>query len=124
MPKQTLELSFFAFVFLAQSKFQVKYCFKKTEETSHTIKNFLATSIMAAELEDTLKRLVQNKAVIGTMVTNSDGIPIKSTLEVQVATQYSGLINQLVDQGRVRKGSSGLFIVHNNLATHFSLSRD
>ena len=78
---------------------------------------------MAAELEDTLKKLVQNKAVIGTMVTNSDGIPIKSTLEVQVATQYSGLINQLVDQGRVREGSRRLFIVHNNLATHFSLRR-
>ena len=56
---------------------------------------------MAAELEDTLKRLVQNKAVIGTMVINSDGIPIKSTLDIAVTTQYSGLINQLVDQGRV-----------------------
>jgi len=56
---------------------------------------------MAAELEDTLKRLVQNKAVIGTMVMNQDGIPIKSTLDIHVTTQYSGLINQLVDQGRV-----------------------
>ena len=56
---------------------------------------------MAAELEDTLKRLVQNKAVIGTMVINCEGIPIKSTLDVHVTTQYSGLINQLVDQGRV-----------------------
>ena len=56
---------------------------------------------MAAELEETLKRLVQNKAVIGTMVINSDGIPIKSTLDIHVTTQYSGLINQLVDQGRV-----------------------
>ena len=56
---------------------------------------------MAAELEETLKRLVQNKAVIGTMVINNEGIPIKSTLDIHVTTQYSGLINQLVDQGTV-----------------------
>ena len=62
---------------------------------------YIADKTMAAELEETLKRLVQNKAVIGTMVINSDGIPIKSTLEISITTQYSGLINQLVDQGRV-----------------------
>ena len=73
----------------------------KTKQVSHD-KTFDKTKEnMAAELEDTLKRLVQNKAVIGTMVTNSEGVPIKSTLDVNVATQYSGLINQLVDQGRV-----------------------
>ncbi len=79
---------------------------------------------MAAEVEETLKRLVAHKGVIGTIIVNSDGIPIKSTLDnhttTQVSTQekeriegtvsytisflcylqYSGLLNQLVDQAK------------------------
>ncbi len=57
---------------------------------------------MAAEVEETLKRLVAHKGVIGTIIVNSDGVPIKSTLDNHTTTQYSGLLNQLVDQ--VRKG--------------------
>ena len=38
------------------------------------------------------------KGVIGTIVVNNDGIPIKSTLDNHTTTQYAGLINQLVDQ--------------------------
>ena len=52
-------------------------------------------------VEETLKRLVQHKAVIGTIVVNCEGIPIKSTLDNHTTTQYSGLINQLVDQAKV-----------------------
>ena len=55
---------------------------------------------MASEVEETLKRLVAHKGVIGTIVVNSDGIPIKSTLDSHTTTQYSGLINQLVEQVR------------------------
>ncbi len=80
---------------------------------------------MAAEVEETLKRLVAHKGVIGTIIVNNDGIPIKSTLDnhtttqVRLATpsngtydaqlstlflffllQYSGLLNQLVDQAK------------------------
>ena len=55
---------------------------------------------MASEVEETLKRLVTHKGVIGTIVVNSDGIPIKSTLDSHTTTQYSGLINQLVEQAR------------------------
>lgn len=53
---------------------------------------------MSSEVEETLKRLVAHKGVIGTIVVNNDGIPIKSTLDNHTTTQYSGLINQLVDQ--------------------------
>ena len=56
---------------------------------------------MSTEVEETLKRLVQHKAVIGTIVVNCEGIPIKSTLDNHTTTQYSGLINQLVDQAKV-----------------------
>ena len=55
---------------------------------------------MSAEVEETLKRLVAHKGVIGTIIVNSDGIPIKSTLDNHTTTQYSGLLNQLVDQAK------------------------
>ena len=55
---------------------------------------------MSSEVEETLKRLVAHKGVIGTIVVNNDGIPIKSTLDNHSTTQYAGLINQLVDQVR------------------------
>ena len=58
-------------------------------------------SKMSSEVEETLKRLVAHKGVIGTIVVNNDGIPIKSTLDNHTTTQYAGLINQLVDQVRV-----------------------
>ena len=53
---------------------------------------------MSSEVEETLKRLIAHKGVIGTIVVNNDGIPIKSTLDNHTTTQYAGLINQLVDQ--------------------------
>lgn len=42
---------------------------------------------MASEVEETLKRLVTHKGVIGTIVVNADGIPIKSTLDNHTTTQ-------------------------------------
>ena len=42
---------------------------------------------MASEVEETLKRLVTHKGVIGTIVVKADGIPIKSTLDNHTTTQ-------------------------------------
>ena len=56
---------------------------------------------MASEVEETLKRLVAHKGVIGTIVVNTDGVPIKSTLDNATTVQYSGLLNNLVDQVRL-----------------------
>ena len=53
---------------------------------------------MASEVEETLKRLVAHKGVIGTIAVNTDGVPIKSTLDNATTVQYSGLLNNLVDQ--------------------------
>ena len=55
---------------------------------------------MASEVEETLKRLVAHKGVIGTIVVNTDGVPIKSTLDNATTVQYSGLLNNLVDQAK------------------------
>merc|ERR1712226_226691 len=56
--------------------------------------------IMASEVEETLKRLVSHKGVIGTIVVNNEGVPIKSTLDNATTVQYSGLLNNLVDQAK------------------------
>ena len=61
---------------------------------------------MASEVEETLKRLVAHKGVIGTIVVNTDGVPIKSTLDNATTVQYSGLLNNLVDQVRTFKNIS------------------
>ena len=38
------------------------------------------------------------QGVIGTIVVNNEGVPIKSTLDNPTTVQYSGLLNNLVDQ--------------------------
>ena len=38
--------------------------------------------------------------MIGTIVVNTDGVPIKSTLDNATTVQYSGLLNNLVDQAK------------------------
>ncbi|XP_037085782.1 dynein light chain roadblock-type 2 [Pollicipes pollicipes] len=55
---------------------------------------------MASEVEETLKRIQSHKGVIGTIIVNSEGIPIRTTLENSLTVQYSGLISQLTDKAR------------------------
>ncbi|KAM4612549.1 dynein light chain roadblock-type 1 [Polymixia lowei] len=53
-----------------------------------------------AEVEETLKRIQTQKGVQGIIVVNSEGIPIKSTLDNSSTVQYAGLIHQLVMKAR------------------------
>ncbi|XP_019870903.1 dynein light chain roadblock-type 2 [Aethina tumida] len=55
---------------------------------------------MANEVEDTMKRIQAHKGVVGTIVVNSEGIPIKSTLDNTTTVQYAGLISSLADKAR------------------------
>ncbi|XP_014206476.1 dynein light chain roadblock-type 2 [Copidosoma floridanum] len=55
---------------------------------------------MAQEVEETMKRIQSHKGVIGTIVVNSEGIPIKSTMDNTTTVQYAGLISQLSDKAR------------------------
>ena len=57
-------------------------------------------SNVASEVEETLKRLVSQKGVIGCIVVNNEGVPIKSTLDNATTVQYSRLLNNLVDQAK------------------------
>ncbi|XP_035297590.1 dynein light chain roadblock-type 2 [Cricetulus griseus] len=47
------------------------------------------------EVEETLKRIQSHKGVIGTMVVNAEGIPIRTTLDNSTTVQYAGLLHQL-----------------------------
>ncbi|CAG5073833.1 hypothetical protein G9C98_001756 [Cotesia typhae] len=56
--------------------------------------------LQAQEVEETMKRIQSHKGVVGTIVVNSEGIPIKSTLDNTTTVQYAGLISQLSDKAR------------------------
>mmetsp|Transcript_16086 Transcript_16086/g.39142 ORF Transcript_16086/g.39142 Transcript_16086/m.39142 type:complete len:102 (-) Transcript_16086:121-426(-) len=53
-----------------------------------------------SEVEETLRRLREHKGVIGVVIVNQDGIPIRTTLDQAVTVQYAGLITQLCSKAR------------------------
>ncbi|XP_028667843.1 dynein light chain roadblock-type 1 [Erpetoichthys calabaricus] len=53
-----------------------------------------------AEVEETLKRIQNQKGVQGIIIVNAEGIPIKTTLDNPTTVQYAGLIHQLVIKAR------------------------
>ncbi|KAM9753492.1 dynein light chain roadblock-type 2 isoform 1-T1 [Menidia menidia] len=50
---------------------------------------------MQADVEETLKRIESHKGVIGTVVVNAEGIPIRTTLDNSTTVQYAGHLRQL-----------------------------
>ncbi|XP_051916295.1 dynein light chain roadblock-type 2-like [Hippocampus zosterae] len=48
-----------------------------------------------AEVEETLQRVEANRTVIGTIVANKEGIPVRSTFENSKAAKYAGLLRHL-----------------------------
>mmetsp|Transcript_7731 Transcript_7731/g.10676 ORF Transcript_7731/g.10676 Transcript_7731/m.10676 type:complete len:98 (-) Transcript_7731:43-336(-) len=53
-----------------------------------------------SEVEETIKRIQSHKGVLGVVVVNSAGIPIKTTLEPEQTTKYSGLLTELASKAR------------------------
>ncbi|KAF6724366.1 Dynein light chain roadblock-type 1 [Oryzias melastigma] len=53
-----------------------------------------------ADVDETLKRIQSQKGVQGVIIVNSEGIPIKTTLDNLSTVQYAGLIQQLVLMAR------------------------
>lgn len=53
-----------------------------------------------SEVEETLKRIQGHKGVIGVIVVNQEGIPIRTTLDNSTTVQYAGLIYQLTGKAR------------------------
>ncbi|KFM75561.1 Dynein light chain roadblock-type 2, partial [Stegodyphus mimosarum] len=55
---------------------------------------------MASEVDETIKRIQSHKGVLGIIILNADGIPIKSTMDNNTTIEYAGLITHLVDKSR------------------------
>ncbi|KAL7837437.1 hypothetical protein SRHO_G00271480 [Serrasalmus rhombeus] len=53
-----------------------------------------------AEVEETLKRIQSQKGVQGIIIANTEGIPIKTTLDNSSTVQYAGLLHQLMMKAR------------------------
>ncbi|XP_060553324.1 dynein light chain roadblock-type 2 isoform X2 [Ruditapes philippinarum] len=53
-----------------------------------------------SEVEETLKRIHAHRGVTGIIVVNSEGIPIRTTLDNSTTVQYAGLIHLLAAKAR------------------------
>ncbi|KAM9296476.1 dynein light chain roadblock-type 1 [Gastrophryne carolinensis] len=53
-----------------------------------------------ADVEETIKRIQSQKGVQGILILNTEGIPIKSTMDNATTAQYAGLMHQLVMKAR------------------------
>jgi dynein light chain roadblock-type len=53
-----------------------------------------------SEVDETVKRIMSHKGIMGVVIVNNDGIPIRSTLDNIVSVQYAGLVTQLVIKSR------------------------
>ncbi|XP_021162892.1 dynein light chain roadblock-type 2 isoform X1 [Fundulus heteroclitus] len=45
-----------------------------------------------ADVDETLKRIESHKGVIGTILVNGDGIPVRTTLDNSTTSQYARLL--------------------------------
>jgi dynein light chain roadblock-type len=52
-----------------------------------------------SEVEETIKRISSHKGVIGLIVVNQEGIPIRTTLDNSTTVQYAGAFHQRVLHG-------------------------
>ncbi|CAG7835494.1 unnamed protein product [Allacma fusca] len=55
---------------------------------------------MSNEVEDAIKRICAHKGVVGLIVINYEGIPIKSTVDNALSVLYAAQVQQLVDKSR------------------------
>ena len=53
-----------------------------------------------SEVEETLKRINSHKGVQGIVIVNSEGVPIRSTIDQSLTTQYAANLTQLAAKAR------------------------
>lgn len=51
-------------------------------------------------VEETLKRISSHKGILGVIIVNADGIPIRSTFENNVSVQYASLVSHFTVKAR------------------------
>ncbi|XP_064015837.1 dynein light chain roadblock-type 2 [Pogoniulus pusillus] len=52
----------------------------------------------AAEVEETLKRIQDHKGVVGMLLVNAEGIPVRTNLDTSTTVQYTEHLRQLITQ--------------------------
>merc|ERR1712184_89474 len=67
---------------------------------SHSRCSFQRSSSIMSDVEETLKRISSHKGVIGIIIVNSEGIPIRSTMDNTLTTQYAANLSQLAMKAR------------------------
>nr|XP_058152662.1 dynein light chain roadblock-type 1-like [Dasypus novemcinctus] len=74
---------------------------KELNDIKKTMNNVqLSSGSKMAEVEETLKRLQSQKGVQGIIVVNTEGIPIKSTMDYSTTTQYANLTHNFILKAR------------------------
>jgi dynein light chain roadblock-type len=53
-----------------------------------------------ALVEETVKRLSSYKGVVGVLIVNGEGIPVRSTMENDMSVQFGAMAAQLARQAR------------------------
>uniref|UniRef100_A0A914X9S8 Dynein light chain roadblock n=1 Tax=Plectus sambesii TaxID=2011161 RepID=A0A914X9S8_9BILA len=53
-----------------------------------------------ADVEETIKRIQSQKGVVGVIVMDSEGRPVRSTLDQETTTQHAALLQQLSDKAK------------------------
>ena len=53
-----------------------------------------------SDVEETLKRISSHKGVLGIVIVNSEGVPIRSTMDSPQTTQYAANLSQLATKAR------------------------
>lgn len=53
-----------------------------------------------SEVEETIKRIQAQKGVVGVLVMDAEGRPIRSTLSQDTTSEYSGLLQQLAEKAK------------------------
>ncbi|XP_077566802.1 dynein light chain roadblock-type 2-like [Stigmatopora nigra] len=53
-----------------------------------------------AEVEETLTRIEAHGSVVGTIIANADGIPVRSTFDISKAGKYAEVLRHLTTMAR------------------------
>ncbi|XP_067137164.1 dynein light chain roadblock-type 2-like isoform X1 [Centruroides vittatus] len=52
------------------------------------------------KIEEALRRIQSQKGGVGLIVTNSDGVTIKTNMDNETAIRYAGLTTQMIEKSR------------------------